>query len=184
MLQESNSSPVKREAKGLERKRTVYEGFVTLTEETLSTDHGPYPYLTVHTRPLSVIVLPQRADGKWLVTREWRHPVSRHVYSFPGGLVDEHETPLEAGERELLEETGFAALGFTLLGTCYPLPGLLDQTMSVIIAHDIQRQQEPVRDNVEDISFDFYSLSSMRELFHSSSEVDAMALAAMAKYLL
>ncbi len=171
MPQESSSS---------HESRTLFEGFVTLTEESVPTAAGPYPYVTVHTRPFSVIVLPQRSDGKWLVTKEWRHPVKRFVYSFPGGLVDDNETPLEASHRELLEETGFAATRYTPLGTCLPLPGLLDQTMSVVLAHDVLYRQEPKTDDIEVISYQFFSMEDLQELFRTSHDTDAMALAALA----
>jgi ADP-ribose pyrophosphatase len=182
MLQPSNSSSETLAHKAPLSSRTVYEGFVTLTEELLTTPKGPYPYVTVHTRPLSVIILPQRRDGKWLVTKEWRYPIKRYVHSFPGGLVDHNETPLQSGRRELLEETGFDSDNIELLGTCFPLPGLLHQTMSVVLARDIRLVQEPRRDSVEDRSVEIYTMEELQKMLRSSSDVDAMGLAALAVY--
>lgn len=162
--------------------KPVYKGFVTLTEEEIVTPDGPYPYITVHTKPFSVIVLPLRSDGKWLVTKEWRYPMKRYVYSFPGGLVDDGESPLQTAQRELLEETGFKAEKVELLGTCFPLPGLLHQTMSVMLAKGIQHVQEPKSDGVEKVTWEFYSMEELQKLFCSSSDLDAMGLAALGLY--
>jgi 8-oxo-dGTP pyrophosphatase MutT (NUDIX family) len=129
-----------------------------------------------------VIVIPLRSDGTILVTKEWRHSVKRYVYSFPGGLVDEGETPLQASRRELLEETGYGTEKTTLLGSCFPLPGLLQQTMSIIVAHDIYQICEPHKDPIEEISFDFYSMGDLQAKFRDSSDIDAMGLAAMALF--
>jgi 8-oxo-dGTP pyrophosphatase MutT (NUDIX family) len=161
------------------KSRIVFKGFVTLTEEEIPTSKGPYPYVTVHTRPSSVIIIPMRSDGTWLVTHEWRHSVHHSVYSFPGGLVDEREAPLEAARRELLEETGYTSDRFVLLGECFPLPGLLNQKMSVFVASDIVFSQTPVFHEVETISFAFYPPQEVGRLFGTSSDIDAMALAAL-----
>jgi ADP-ribose pyrophosphatase len=184
MPQESNYSCANHKFHNPENPHTVYEGFVTLTEETLCTAEGPYNYVTVHTRPLSVIILPRRSDGKWLVTKEWRYPVKQYVHSFPGGLVDSNELPLQAGRRELVEETGFDTEKLSLIGTCFPLPGLLQQTMSVVLAEDIQQVHIARNDGIEQISWDFYTMDELRDLLRSSNDLDAMGLAALALYMI
>lgn len=164
------------------KSRIVYKGFVTLTEEDISTSNGPYSYVTIHTRPASVMIIPIRSDGTWLVTREYRHSIHHSVYSFPGGLVDEGEMPLQAAKRELLEETGYTSDHFTLLGECFPLPGLLEQKMSVFIASDIAFSHTPTFHEIETISFAFHSPEEVCRLFGASSDIDAMALAALGMF--
>ena len=138
MPRELNSCPVQ---KGSEK--ILFDGFLTLKEESIDTAKGPLPYYTVHTAPTSVMVLPFRKDGAVLMVREWRHAVKTFVHSFPGGLIDGEETPLAAAERELLEETGFKGSSYELLGSCFPLPGLLAQRMWVVLAKDVIQVQNP-----------------------------------------
>ncbi len=52
--------------------------------------------------------------GDILVTREYRHAIGKFVMGFAGGLVDEGEEPLQAAQRELLEETGCTASSLKL----------------------------------------------------------------------
>lgn len=59
---------------------------------------------TVH----GVRVLVERGDGYVLLARHWYAP---GVWTLPGGGIKPNETPIEAAERELQEETGFIAKG-------------------------------------------------------------------------
>lgn len=46
-------------------------------------------------------------DGKFLMERQYRHGQQQVGYEIPAGCVEEGETPLEAAQRELYEETGY-----------------------------------------------------------------------------
>ncbi|MEW6610614.1 MAG: NUDIX hydrolase [Patescibacteria group bacterium] len=59
-------------------------------------------------RPDYAGVIPILENGK-VVLLEQQQPGSRIFFSFPGGRVDEGETPLEAAQRELREEAGLEA---------------------------------------------------------------------------
>jgi ADP-ribose pyrophosphatase len=164
------------------QEKTLFEGFLTLKEQLIPTQDGFHPYYTIHTAPESVIILAVSSDNKLLLTREWRHAVKQHVLSFPGGLVEKEETPLETASRELLEETGYGASDYALLGTCLPLPGLLAQRMYIVMAKEAHFIQEPVLEGVESLSATMYPIEQAISLLRSSPDVDAMALAALSFY--
>ena len=54
-----------------------------------------------------VIILPITPEKKLLMVRQYRPAIAETTLEFPSGTVDEGETPLQAAERELLEETGY-----------------------------------------------------------------------------
>jgi ADP-ribose pyrophosphatase len=67
--------------------------------------------------PDYVLVYAVMADGTVPMLRQYKHGPRRVCLTFPGGAIDDGETPLDAARRELLEETGFAATDWEPLGT-------------------------------------------------------------------
>lgn len=61
-------------------------------------------------------------DKQLVLVRQYRHGVAEQTLEFPAGGVDEGEEPLAAAQRELLEETGFAADSWHHLRSVSPEP--------------------------------------------------------------
>jgi ADP-ribose pyrophosphatase len=62
-------------------------------------------------------IVAQAEDGRFLVTRQYRHGPGRVCLTLPGGALDPGEAPLEAAKRELREETGYEAPRWKALGS-------------------------------------------------------------------
>jgi len=52
-------------------------------------------------------IVARAEDGRYLVTRHYRHGPGRVCLTLPGGALDASEAPLDAAKRELREETGY-----------------------------------------------------------------------------
>jgi 8-oxo-dGTP diphosphatase len=74
--------------------------------------------------PIAAVSVAVRRGSKVLLVRRGRAP-SKDFYAFPGGRVEPGETLEGAARRELLEETGLAAGGLTILREMLlePVPG-------------------------------------------------------------
>lgn len=71
---------------------------------------------------------------KILVLKEFRLACDRWLYNFPGGLIDEGETPLIAAKRELKEETGLEVVDFKYEMTpAVTAVGLSDERVYTVI---------------------------------------------------
>lgn len=66
----------------------------------------------------SVAVLAVTTAGEVLVTRQFRPGPGQFLFELPGGYVDANETPLNAAERELMEETGYGG-DIEVVGHCF-----------------------------------------------------------------
>lgn len=69
-----------------------------------------------------------------LFVRQFRYPCGEAILELPAGKLEPGEDPLEAGKRELLEETGASALRFTDLGLYYPSPGYCAEVIHLFAA--------------------------------------------------
>ncbi len=139
-------------------------------------------YFVIKSSEESVSVIAESKEGLLLVTKEYRHAIGKYVIGFPGGLVDPGESPIEAAERELLEETGCRAASFTLLGSCYPLPGILDQKMAIVLAKGAAKTGEARLEVTESIQASFMSFEALMGLFRDGGDIDGVMCSALHFY--
>ncbi|MDJ0653477.1 MAG: NUDIX hydrolase [Xanthomonadales bacterium] len=86
-----------------------------------------------------VAVIAVTADRELLFTEQYRPPVQCRVIEFPAGLVGDDgvgEDPATAGQRELLEETGYRADQLQLLTLGPTSAGLTDEVIHFFLAEN------------------------------------------------
>ena len=59
--------------------------------------------------PGAVVIIPLLANGNVILERQFRYPLRQVFIELPAGKIDANENMLHAGQRELLEETGYEA---------------------------------------------------------------------------
>ena len=88
---------------------------------------------------------------KVVLIRQYRYPVDGYVYEFPAGLVEPDEDMLEAGIREMFEETGLA---FTPVQTASPFftsVGMTDESCGTIFGYCSGEPSTAHQEGSEDI---------------------------------
>lgn len=134
----------------LEPTTTTEVGWLTLTSKTFRLPNGKIKqYDCVYPDGQEFTVcLPITPEGKIVIARQFRPGPEREFDDFPGGFVDAGETPQEAVERELLEETGYKADRYEYLGY-YHKDAYLNGKWHAFIAYDCQKVTEPKLDDDE-----------------------------------
>lgn len=90
--------------------------------------------------------------GALVINRIFRVPLKAYVLELPAGLMDKPgEQPAEVARRELLEETGYAADGFTPVMSGPMNTGLTGDILTIFGAHNARRVAEPELEPAEDI---------------------------------
>ena len=88
---------------------------------------------------------------KVVLVRQFRYPINDYVYEFPAGLVEAHEDMLEAGIREMYEETG---LQFTPVQTARPFfttIGMTDESCGTVFGYCSGAPSNAHQEGSEDI---------------------------------
>ncbi len=80
-----------------------------------------------HRGGVSVAALTEKNELYFV--RQYRYPYRAVVLELPAGKLEAGEDPLEAGKRELREETGVTGENYAALGTAYPSPGYTDEVI-------------------------------------------------------
>jgi ADP-ribose pyrophosphatase len=97
-----------------------------------------------------VIVVPQLENGDYLIFRQTKYAVSGTSLAPVGGYLEAGENPLEAAQRELLEETGCKADKWTQLGSFAVNGNYGDGTAHLFLAEGASQQAQPNADDLED----------------------------------
>ena len=90
-------------------------------------------------------------DQQVVLVEQYRYGVDRVSVEFPAGAVDPGETPLASAERELLEETGYAAERWHALGALAAEPSRASNRGHFFVAEGARKVAEPQAEDTEDL---------------------------------
>jgi 8-oxo-dGDP phosphatase len=94
--------------------------------------------------PGAVAILPLHDDGSVVMVDQYRHPVGHRLRELPAGLLDmAGEDPLSTAQRELREETGYAARDWSVLVDVVTAPGFSDEAVRVFLARGLTEVGRP-----------------------------------------
>lgn len=68
-----------------------------------------------------------------VLIEQYRHGISEVTLEIPGGIVERDEAPLDAGLRELREETGYEGGEARLIGTVTPNPAIMNNACHTVL---------------------------------------------------
>jgi ADP-ribose pyrophosphatase len=160
--------------------KRVYSGHLDITQDLLERADGlqtPYTHFTF--RSDAVVVLAQTRDGKYLLNREYRHPTGGYLLGCPGGKLEPGEDPIAGGQRELLEETGYTADHFKLVGVTYHMPANCNQKVYFLSAQNARLAGPQKLDPFEYIRPELKTLEKLRAEIAAGAPLDSHLLAAL-----
>ena len=87
--------------------------------------------------PGASVVIPWLDKNTLIMERQYRYSVKQEFLELPAGKLNHNEDPLVAIKRELLEETGYTANRWQLLGRIHPCIGYSNEEMFLYMAWDL-----------------------------------------------
>lgn len=126
----------------------------------------------------AVMIVALNEDEEVVLVEEYCAGSDAYEVSLPKGLIDPGEDALQAANRELQEEAGFAAKQLELITELSLSPGYMSQRIYVVLARDLYPSRLP-GDEPEQMRVETVSLHNLLGLIDHSQFTEGRALAAM-----
>lgn len=134
----------------------------------------------------SVRVVPITPEGMVVMIREFKYANDLYTLCLPAGTRQPNESPLQAAQRELEEETGYTSDEFEDLGPYYMATSLVKQDARVVLAKNVKPDKERVGDPYERLRIDRIARLGIEEIMkvvRTNKLSDGQALCALMKAL-
>ncbi len=112
-----------------------------------------------------------------LLVREYAAGTERYELQLPKGIIDGAEGELDAANRELAEETGFAARELKKLQTFRVAPGYFQHETDLVMATGLYPQALPSGDEPEELEVVAWPLGNLDVLLAREDFTEARSIA-------
>lgn len=164
----------------MDKTKLVFKG--RLLKVFVKKERLPNGYLATFEmikHPGAALIIPFLSKDKVIMLRQLRPVIKSYIYELPAGTLDKNESPLSCARREIIEETGYSAKKFTLLGKIYPVPGYSTENIVIFKAEGLKKKPR-VMEKDEVIESKVFNKSEIRRLFRNGKMVDAKTICAFA----
>lgn len=166
--------------KRLASRHIVTDRWISLRADRCELPNGQAiePYYVLEERDWVHVVAIDDARGV-LVVEQYRHGAAAVCVEFPGGIIDPGESPLQAGQRELLEETGYSARDWIKVGEAYANPARQTNRVHTFVARGLSEQSAQRLDEAEQISVAFQQPDALERLVAAGRFSQSMHIASL-----
>ena len=100
-----------------------------------------------------VNVIALTKEGEIVMIDQYRHGSNTVELEVPGGMMDPEDTsPLEAGLRELREETGYEGTQAEVIGQIYANPAIMNNVCYTVLVRECELKHSLQLDQCEDLA--------------------------------
>lgn len=131
-------------------------------------------------RWVQVLALTEKREA--LLVRQFRFGTRQFSLELPGGVLEAGQSPLEAAQRELREETGYTAETWRPLTAFRPNPAIQDNTAYFFLAEGVRLTGPTDFDENEDLELITVPLADLKALVLEGAIDHAIMVAAILFY--
>jgi 8-oxo-dGTP pyrophosphatase MutT (NUDIX family) len=126
----------------------------------------------------AIVVLPLDDDGCTTLVGQYRYTLDEYSWELPMGGADRGETPQQAGQRELREETGLVASHWQEFMQVHTSNSVTDEVAHVFLARGL-RQGASSPESTEQLAIERVPLVEARRRVINGEITDALSVAAI-----
>jgi 8-oxo-dGTP pyrophosphatase MutT (NUDIX family) len=127
-------------------------------------------------------VIAETDDVQLLIERQYRHGLGEVSYEICAGVIENGETPLQAAQRELQEETGFGGGEWHEMMALSPNSSSVNNISHCFYAHGVKKLYERHLDKTEDIEVYLFPRKKVFEMLEEGVFKQALMVAPLWKY--
>lgn len=173
-MKESNDEASFKES--VEQDQSLYQGHILdLHLETVRLPDGRKAQREIIHHQPAVAALVLNEQDQMLMVQQWRAAIRQTTLEIPAGKVDDRDqTPLEAMERELNEETRLQAGKLEQFTAFYSSIGFADEKIYLYLAQYLAPvQHEMAQDSDENLNLVWYDFATVQQMFEDGRLNDA-----------
>lgn len=185
-----------REAEGVPENPPAFSGFPVQSSQRIYDSHwcglrrdivtlpsGAAQEYHVFEVPDAVAVVPVRRDGRIVLVGQYRYPHGKTHWEVPAGRIAAGESPAEAAQREVREETGYRATRLIPLPGFYPTNGISAHYAHLFVGIDCDEVGVPMLDASEHLIVRAFARDEIEQLLDSARIEDGFSAIALMYYL-
>lgn len=152
----------------------------TIEQKEISFKNGEKRLYEVATKAHSVMIIALDSLNQILCVREYCAGINEYAIGLPKGRIEQGQSPEEAAQRELQEETGYRAQHMHYLGVITLSPGYSTQKSHIFLALNLTEDPLP-GDEPEKLTIERYTFSQAERLIDSGTINEARVIATISK---
>ena len=163
-------------------QKDVYDNpWINVTEyQVINPSGNPGIYGKVHFKNMAIGVLPLDEDLNTYLVGQYRFPLNKYSWEMPEGGGQIGAEPLIAAQRELLEETGLKATGWSILQRMHLSNSVTDEDCIIYLARNLE-QHEAEPEDTEQLVIKKVPFAEVYQMVCNGEITDSMTVAAVLK---
>ena len=167
----------------LESRYIIQRPWLTARVDKVQLPDGrinPEHYVLEYPEWVNIIAITR--EGEFVMVRQYRHAMDLVLDELCAGVVEQGEAPLQAAQRELLEETGYGGGTWREIMTVGQNPSICDNITHCFLAEGVERVADQALEPTEDIEVLLMTRQQVYALLANNQMLQALMAAPLWRY--